>query len=328
MWVPLEFAKPHAEGLTGFPAGTFCKLFSDSSVYKLRQSMGKTAPKAELFPGTLDMLVLKTALQIPALAVHDSLKESSRGSSEGHRHAWIRTLLVVSEIAFACILLVGAGLLIRSFLRVLDVNLGFHPERAAALRIDPGRQYSTQAMRNTYFDEALRRVRDIPGIDSAGLTDALPFGRNRSWGFTAKGQTYTRGDYPSAFVRIISDGYFKAMGISIVAGRDFAESDTLSSKRVIIVNQTLARRLWPGQNPIGQFLLFKPEEEVIGVVADVRHIALEQTSGNEMYLPIRQTNDYASVDLVVRTAHRRARPNRRAHGEASLESSESLRRLS
>ena len=112
---------------------------------------------------------LVPALQVPALAVHAALKDTSRGSTEGKRHTWIRGTLVVSEIAFACVLLVGAGLLIRSFLRVLDVNLGFQPERAAAVRVDPSQQYSTQAQQNTYFDEVLRRVRDVRGIDAAGL---------------------------------------------------------------------------------------------------------------------------------------------------------------
>jgi predicted permease len=244
---------------------------------------------------------LMPALQVPSVSVHDALKDTLRGGSEGKRHTWIRGALVVSEIAFACVLLVGAGLLIRSFLRVLDVNLGFQPERAAALRIDPSSQYSTQAQRNAYFDEALRRVRAITGIEAAGLTDVLPLGRNRSWGVGAKGQVYARDQYPSAFVRIVSDGYLKAMGIPLRAGRDFTEQDNASSKGVIIINETLARTLWPGQNPIGQLMTFRPEREVVGVVGDVRHIALEQGSGSEMYLPIRQGSDYASVDLVVRS---------------------------
>jgi predicted permease len=197
---------------------------------------------------------------------------------------------------------VGAGLLIRSFLRVLDVHLGFQPERAAALRIDPSSQYSDQKQRNAYFDEALRRVKSVPGIEEAGLTDALPLGRNRTWGVAAKGQVYTRDNYPSAFVRIVSDGYLKAMGIRLVAGRDFTERDTPSSELVIIINETLARRLWPGQDPIGQVVTQDGGRRVVGVAGDVRHVALEQTSGSEMYLPIRQTNDYSSVDLVVRTA--------------------------
>ncbi|HEV8146399.1 MAG TPA: ABC transporter permease [Bryobacteraceae bacterium] len=244
---------------------------------------------------------LMPALQAPSESVHGVLKDSPRGASDGKRTTWIRGALVVSEIAFACVLLVGAGLLIRSFLRVLDVSLGFQPERAAALRIDPSSQYSTQAQRNAYFDEALRRVKSLPGIQAAGLTDVLPLGRNRSWGAGAKGVVYERGRFPTAFVRIVSDGYFGGMGIPLRAGRDFTELDTPASKPVIIVNETLARTLWPGENPIGKIML-RPDREVVGVVGDVRHIALEQGSGSEMYLPIRQTNDYPSVDLVVRTA--------------------------
>ena len=243
------------------------------------------------------------AFQVPGLALHDVLKDSNRGSSQGRGHAWVRSSLVVSEIALACVLLVGAGLLIRSFLRVLDVDLGFRPERAAALRIDPNSAYSTQAQRNTYYNEALRRVLEVPGVEAAGLSDALPLGRNRSWGIAAKGQTYTRDNYPDGFVRIVSAGYFHAMGIPLRAGRDFSERDSADAAKVIVINETLASTLWPGENPIGKIMRADdPEREVIGVVADVRHLALEQKSGMEFYLPILQTQDYASVDLVVRTS--------------------------
>jgi predicted permease len=243
------------------------------------------------------------AFQVPGLALQDVLKDSTRGSSQGRGHAWIRSTLVVSEIALACVLLVGAGLLIHSFLRVLDVDLGFRPERAAALRIDPNSSYSTQAQRNAYFNEALHRVLDVPGIEAAGLSDALPLGRNRSWGIAAKGQVYARANYPEGFVRIVSGGYFQAMGIPLRAGRDFTERDSSDDAKVIIINETLARELWPGQNPIGQIIhADRPERTVVGVVGDVRHLALEQESGAEFYLPILQTEDYSSVDLVVRTA--------------------------
>jgi len=244
---------------------------------------------------------LLPALQVPAVAVHDSLKDSSRGSTEGKQHAWIRSTLVVSEIAFACVLLVGAGLLIRSFLRVLDVNLGFQPERAAAVRVDPSQQYSTQAQQNTYFDEVLRRVREVRGIDAAGLSDALPLGRNRGWGVRAKGHVYKQGEYPDAFVRVVSDGYLRSMGIPLRSGRDFTERDTPPNEEVIIINETMARSLWPGQDAIGQIVQADKDRRVIGIVGDVRHLALEQGAGNEMYLPIRQCGDFASVDLVVRT---------------------------
>jgi predicted permease len=244
---------------------------------------------------------LVPALQIRSSALHNALKDTSRGSTAAKGHAWIRGTLVVSEIAFACVLLVGAGLLIRSFLQVLDVNLGFHPERAVAVRVDPSQQYSTQALQNAYFDEVLRLARDIPGVTAAGLTDALPLGRNRSWGAGAKGHTYKDGEYPDAFVRVVSDGYVRAMGIPLIAGRDLTERDTPSTEQVILVNQTMARKLWPGENAIGQIVVPDKERRVVGIVSDVRHLALEQGAGLEMYIPLRQSQDFASVDLVVRT---------------------------
>ena len=244
------------------------------------------------------------ATHIPAGAVHNALRAGNRNSSQGKKHASLRSVLMVSEVAFACVLLVGAGLLIRSFLRVLDVSLGFQPEKAAAMRIDPGSHYSTQALRNAYYDEALRQVRSLPGVEAAGLTDVLPLMGDRTWSATAKGRMYTKNHPPPwAFVRIVSDGYLRAMGIRLRAGRDFMPSDSASSMPVILINETLARTVWPGQNPVGQVLTGAGyvDREVIGVVSDVRHLAVEQGSGCEMYLPIRQTNDYSSVDLVVRT---------------------------
>lgn len=253
--------------------------------------------------GTGVVLGMAPALQVAAIPLNASLGQ--RGSSEGRGYRWMRSVLVVSEIAFACVLLVGAGLLIRSLLRVLDVDMGFRPESAAALRIDPGRQYSTQAQQNAYFDEALRRVKAIPGVSAAGLTDVLPLGHNRSWGSPAKGQVYkSADDYPVSFVRIISDGYVKAMGMTLRKGRDFTQRDAPASTPAIIVNETLARRLWPGQDPIGQIIQGDcgSDRQVVGMVGDVRHMALEKGSGSEMYIPIRQCQDYGSVDLVVRSA--------------------------
>jgi predicted permease len=243
------------------------------------------------------------ALQALRAPVHESLKETGRGTTAGRGRGWIRNVLVVSEIGFACVLLVGAGLLIRSLLHVLDVNLGFHPERSAAIRVDPDRRYDTAEKQVAYIDDVLRRVRETPGIEAAGLTDALPLGRNRTWGGGAKGKYYEPGKYPLAFPRIVSDGYSRAMGIALRAGRDISERDTATSEPVIVLNETMARTLWPGENPIGQMVARTcgPDRRVIGVVADVRHLALEQGSGNEMYIPMRQCNDWPSTDLVVRT---------------------------
>ncbi len=242
------------------------------------------------------ILGLAPLLQSPSRAIHDDLKEANRGSSAGARHSWTRSALVVSEIAFACVLLVGSGLLIRSFLRVLDVNLGFRPDHAVAMRIDPKREN-----RNANLDEVLRLVRALPGVESAGLTDVLPLGSNRSWTIGAKDKVYSRTNPPpDVFVRIVSDGYFAAMGIPLRAGRDLDERDREGSKRVIVINETLARTLWPGENPLGKIIRNNGDIEVVGVVSDVRHIALEQDAGNEMYIPMRQTGDYSAVQLVAR----------------------------
>jgi len=246
------------------------------------------------------------ALQVPASGINESLKDSNRGSSASRKHTWLRSSLVVTEIAFASLLLIGAGLLLRSFLRVLDVDLGFQPEQVATIRIEPGAGYGTQAKRNAYFDEVLRLVQSTPGIESSGLTDVLPLEGDRSWGVAAKGQVYDKDNYPEAFVRIVSDGYLKTMGIPILSGRDFTDRDSPNSEQVIIVNETLARRLWPGQDPIGQMVTQDGGRRVVGVVGGVRHVTVEQDSGNEMYIPIRQTTDFAAVELVMRTTLSRA----------------------
>ena len=247
---------------------------------------------------------LAPALQSQTKALHDSLKDASRGSTEGRQRRWVRNALVVSEIAFACVLLVGAGLLIRSLLSVLDVDMGFEPSRAVAIRVDPERQGMTRDERRAYVDDVLRLVRAVPGVEAATITDAVPLGRNRSWNARAKGVTYERGRAPSAFPRIITDGYTAAMGVPLRAGREITAGDTATSEPVIVINDTMARALWPGQDPIGKYVVnvCAPERRVVGVVGDVRHLALEQASGNEMYLPVQQCGDQPTMDLVVRSS--------------------------
>jgi len=245
---------------------------------------------------------LAPALQIPSNVLHDALKDTNRGSTEGRRRGWVRGALVVSEIAFACVLLVGAGLLIRSFLKVLDVDLGFRPERVASLRVDPDFQLHSQVEANTYFDEVLRRAKSVPGVAGAAITDALPLGRNRTWGIGVKGRTFPKGKNPGAFVRVVSDGYPAAMGIPIRSGRDLTERDVAPNDEVMLINETMARTLFPGESALGKIIRVDKERRVVGVVGDVRHLALEQGAGNEMYLPIRQIGgDWSSLDLVIRT---------------------------
>jgi predicted permease len=242
------------------------------------------------------------ALQTASLSVTATMGQ--RGASETKGHVWTRSTLVVLEMALACVLLVAAGLFVRSFVRLLEVDPGFQPESAATWRVDPNAQYKTQDQQNAYFDEVLRRARSIPGVKAAGLSDVLPLGHNRSWGAGAKGKQYKESEYPLAFVRVVSDGYLSAMGIPLKKGRDFSERDRQKgAKPVMVINESMARTLWPGEDAIGKVVARDcgADREVIGVVGDVRHIALEQGSGSEMYLPIRQCQDWGSVELVIRS---------------------------
>jgi predicted permease len=141
----------------------------------------------------------------------------------------------------------------------------------------------------------------LPGVVSAGVTDALPLSRDRSWGLTARGVTYPRGQVPIGHPRIVDWRYLKTMAIALRAGRDFTPHDTGDSEKVIIVNEKAAKVLWPGQNAIGQIAAFSGDRRVVGVVANVRHLALEQEGGLEAYIPITQAGS-GTVDLVVRSS--------------------------
>jgi predicted permease len=136
---------------------------------------------------------------------------------------------------------------------------------------------------------------------AAGLTDVLPLGGDRAWQVSGKGQVYPKDRHPESFIRVISDGYFESVGIRLKAGRAFTETDRASSEPVVIVNETLARTLWPGQDAVGQIMTQDGGRRVVGVVADVRHESLETVGGSEMYLPMRQTGDYPAMHLVMRT---------------------------
>ncbi len=245
---------------------------------------------------------LAPALQVPAYKLREGLQDAGRESTGSSRHGWFRDGLVVSQFALACVLLVGAALLMQSFLRVLDVNLGFQPEHAAALRIDPGFRIPSPAQQNSFIDDVLHRARSVPGITAAGISDVLPLDGDRGWQVGAKGQVYDKDHHPEAFIRVISDGYFEALGIQLKSGREFTESDRAASEPVVMVNESLARTLWPGQDAVGKMITQDGGRRVVGVVADVHHGGPESLGGSEMYLPMRQTGDYAAMRLVVRTA--------------------------
>lgn len=240
------------------------------------------------------------ALQLARGNLQEQLNDAGARGTVGTTAALVRKGLVISEIAIASVLLVGAGLLIQSFGRLLEVNLGFQPKQGVSWRVDPTRAFKSLAEGNRYYDRLIEQVTAIPGIESAGLSDTLPLGRNRTWGAGAKGVSYAPGQYPIAFPRIVDDRYLQTMRIPLRAGRYFDARDIAETEKVVVINETMARRLWPGQDAVGQIVRVNGESRVVGVVGDVRHGTLEEASGAEMYLNFRQIDDWNAVELVVR----------------------------
>ena len=234
------------------------------------------------------------------------LKDSSAGAGLGRRHERIRAALVISEIAMACVLLVSAGLLFRSFLKVLDVDLGFQPDRAASIRVayDDSAPSSDArvAKRTAIFQQILTRVSALPGVEAAGVSDFLPLGPNREWDTPEpQGKTFAPGTLPDPLVYVITPGFVRAMGIRL-HGRDFTWADGPHSEAVVLINQSAARVYWPGEDAVGKILIRgKEEDHVIGVVDDVHEENVESGAGSQIYYPFTQQGP-DDAQLVIRTS--------------------------
>jgi predicted permease len=234
--------------------------------------------------------------------LHDDLKDSGRGSTQGKGHSRVRDSLVVLEVAATCVLLVGAGLLVRSFVRLLEVDPGFSPEKALTWRIQPSRSFANREEQTAYFRALVNTVAAMPGVESAGLTDALPLGRNRSWTARAKGVTYRPGESPEVLPRIVDENYLQTMKIPLHSGRLLERDDLTRQNRVAVISEALAQRLWPKEIAVGKILVIDTEFEVVGVVGNVRHAGLDRAPEPEIYLLGGQNESgWSTEDLVVRT---------------------------
>ncbi len=232
--------------------------------------------------------------------VQATLKDAGRGLSEGRKHDRMRSTLVIAEVALACVLLVGSGLLLRSFLRVLDVDLGFQPSRASVVDI----VYETGPKGEkigTSLQQILSAVKSVPGVEAAGVADMLPLDRERSWGLGNPSRDIGKNEDGAAVVRIITPGYFDALGIHLTEGRDISWQDIFENRPNVVINETAARLHWPGQSPVGRPAsgFDRNPGTVIGVVSDVRIRSLESSASPEMYLPANR--DPEGAQLVVRS---------------------------
>ena len=245
-------------------------------------------------------------LRIATGNLQDSLKDSGPNTSGGKNHERLRSALVISEIALACVLLVGAGLLLRSFLQVMDVDLGFEPSHAAVIKMDYVPYHNDNSsggdQRSVAFQQLIRRVSAIPGVQKVGITDALPLEHGRSWDLYADNKSHPPGYNADAFVYLVTPGYLDAMGIRLHSGRDFTWNDTPKSEPVIIINQAAARREWPNEDPIGKLAngIGDGKTRVIGVINDLHETSAEESSNPEAYVPVTQ-GEPVTTEVVIRS---------------------------
>ena len=232
------------------------------------------------------------ALQLPRLSIHDVVKDGGRGST-GVRRRWLRHFLVVSEVAIALVLLIGAGLLINSFWRLQQVDRGFNAENVLTLNLTLSRQ-SKNDQQVAFLGEVLERAAQVPGVRSVGVTSTLPLRGGPATTFVIEDrQPVDLGDEPSADIRVIDSNYFRTMGVPLRAGRVFAETDTAAAPRVMVINETLAKRFWPGEDPIGKRITMKDwgpplTGEIVGIAGDVKADGLDSENRPMIYWPYPQ----------------------------------------
>lgn len=291
--------------------------------------MGNAAVNAPVVLFTVGLALVTSMIfgLVPALRSSSPnllqfMKEGGRGTSSGASHQRLRSVLVIAETAIGLILLVTAGLLLRSFHRLLQVDPGFSPEHVLTFNFDlPEAKYNTDQQIRFYSD-LLPRLKALPGVTSAGGMAPLPLsGDNFIISFQIEGRPVPASEEPSADTRFASPDLFRTLGIPLISGRDFNEHDDMKSTRVMIVNEAFANRFFPNENPLGKRITPGLREhgaqitrEIIGVVGNVKHKALSaevtpeyylpysQTPGSNMIICLRTSGDPASLTSAVRSA--------------------------
>ena len=254
---------------------------------------------------------LAPALQAANPNQAENLREGGRGSSAGRRHTRLSRVLVVSEVALSIILLAGAGLLLRSFWRVLEVRPGFNPSHLTTVQLwipisnnpatDP---YSVEEKRADFLLEVFRRVSALPGVEQASISgnDTLPMNSGRNYSqFSIQGRATESERGPIADIAVVDTKYFRTMEVPLIMGRNFAGSDTYRTQPVAVIDQTLARQYWQGKNPLGQQVKFGfgrgvEGVTIVGVVGDIKSDGFEAPSVPHIYVALGQ---FAPVNAVV-----------------------------
>jgi predicted permease len=257
---------------------------------------------ASIFTGIL--FGLAPAVTVTRSDLAEGLKEGAQVASPGGRRGWLRGALAVSELSLALVLLIGAGLLIKSFYRLLQVNPGFAPERVLTMDLSlTDTRYPSRQQKSEFFSQVLGRVESLPGVRSAALADSLPLSPYQGFLMMSPNQLLPRAALSSSTTVMVSrlevsPGYFSTLRIPVLQGRTFTDHDDERAPKVAVVNEAVARQFWPAEDPIGKQLA---NLTVVGVVGNARHEGLSQETEAEFYVPYLQS-PANSMQLAVRTA--------------------------
>ncbi|HXI89280.1 MAG TPA: ABC transporter permease [Blastocatellia bacterium] len=256
---------------------------------------------ASLLTGAL--FGLAPALQISSVNLNESLKEGGRGSSGGSRHNRLRGLLVIAEVSLAFVLLIGAGLLMRTFFYLQNVDPGFNPERVLTATLDlPRARYSTGRKASAFYRELIGRMAALPGVQGAAATSDLPWtGYDENTSFGIEGRQFSDDEDPSAQYHFATPDYFRTLGIPLLEGRFFSEADDADAPRVIVINKSMADRYWPDADAVGKRVRLWGETRMIaGIVGDLKDSPGELRAKPGFFFPVNQQAQSGLV-LVVRT---------------------------
>ncbi|MFL6333871.1 MAG: ABC transporter permease [Pyrinomonadaceae bacterium] len=306
--------------LAGGAAGLLLSVWGVEAIIKLSPAtvprLAETSIDGRVFFFALGVSILTglvfglaPALQASKTDLAESLKEGGRSGSAGARRNRLRSALVVAEVALSLVLLVGAGLLIKSFRQLVTTDPGYTPARVLAVTVALNTQkFKDEESRAGYFRAAVARITQLPGVESAGLTRLLPLGRSDIFNsFNIAGRApFAPGETHSARSYTVSPDYFRVLGVPLRRGRAFAESDGKNSNPVIVVNESFVSRFFPGQEPLGQHVILDgpddkplPPREVVGVVGNVRFQRFDDEERPEYYIPFEQAPT-AVTQVVVR----------------------------
>ena len=304
--------------LIGGAAGVLLALWG---VELLKTIGAQTVPR--LHEVNIDLVVLGVTLAIcvgtgiifglvPGLAssrpeLTEALKEGGRGSTVGTRRNRLRNGLVIAEVALALVLLSGAGLLIKSFVRLQNVNPGFNPRNALTFEVSlPKMQYPDDSSIVRFNNEAQRRIAALPGVQAAGFSTILPLtGTNSDSSFAIEGRPSDKNNpSPDEERREVSPDYFRALGTPLIRGRFFTDADNADAPLVIIVNQTFAKKFWPNEDALGKRIVMGGMSDdpkwitIVGIVGDMRHFGLDVDPKPEMYVPFAQSAYFTTIYVV------------------------------